>query len=762
MNRLWRAWGALAGGQSQRVSRNVVGSMERRLYGINQPTDGLVESVLVANRGEIACRVMRTARKLGVRTIAVYSEADSMSPHVELADEAVCIGPAASADSYLRQDRILDAIRQTNAKAVHPGYGFLSERSSFVEMLEDNGVVFVGPGSFAIQAMGDKIESKKLAQEAGVSVIPGFIGEVHNEEEVLEIARSIQYPVMIKASAGGGGKGMRIAWNDEEALEGYHLSKDEAKASFGDDRMLIEKFIDNPRHIEIQIIADSHGNVVYLPERECSIQRRNQKVVEEAPSPFIDPETRKAMGEQAVALAKAVNYKSAGTVEMLVDSQKNFYFLEMNTRLQVEHPVTEEISGVDLVHEMLRVASGHTLSFTQDDISINGWSMESRVYAEDPVRNFLPMIGPLLNYEEPSEHVKDHPDFTDPKALRVDSGIREGSEISVFYDPMISKLVTWGPTREDARTRMLTALDCYHVRGVTNNLGFLQDIVRHPRFASGNTSTKFIPEEYPEGYVPALPEAEDEFDLLSSIGVAHLMRTRIQEEIFSNRQSREFEKAVAVSVVMQVTLPSGEKAAPKTVLAYTNDEAAIMGQHDYPAMFRVSVGAEDGTSRTFHHATAWTPQDAVYKAQVDTNPPTGEEDVVVGADGNPPEVPPEDLRRTITQIMHAGDTNYSVIHRGVQYEVKVLTPRQAELYTHMIPKPKADLSNFLLSPMPGKVVSTMVSNGDKVEEGQPILVLEAMKMQNVIKAEASGVVKNLNVATGQLVEVEEALLEWEK
>uniref|UniRef100_A0A7M4FIB3 Propionyl-CoA carboxylase alpha chain, mitochondrial n=1 Tax=Crocodylus porosus TaxID=8502 RepID=A0A7M4FIB3_CROPO len=458
---------------------------------IYDPNEKTFEKLLIANRGEIACRVIKTCKKMGIKTVAVHSDVDSSAVHVKMADEAVCVGPAPTSKSYLNMDAIMEVIKKTRAQAVHPGYGFLSENKEFARRLELDGITFIGPDTHAIQAMGDKIESKLLAKNAKVNTIPGFDGVVKDADEAVRIAREIGYPVMIKASAGGGGKGMRIAWDDEETREGFRFSSQEAASSFGDDRLLIEKFIDNPRHIEIQVLGDKHGNALWLNERECSIQRRNQKVVEEAPSTFLDPETRRAMGEQAVALAKAVKYSSAGTVEFLVDSKKNFYFLEMNTRLQVEHPVTECITGLDLVQEMIRVAKGYPLRHKQADIPINGWAVECRVYAEDPYKSFgLPSIGKLSQYREP----------LDVPNVRVDSGIQQGSDISIYYDPMISKLVTYGSNRAEALQRMEEALDNYIIRGVTHNIALLREVIIHPRFVQGDISTKFLPEVYPDGF----------------------------------------------------------------------------------------------------------------------------------------------------------------------------------------------------------------------------------------------------------------------
>jgi len=505
-------------------------SYDKELYTLDpiNPDEPKFEKILIANRGEIACRVIKTAKAMGIKTVAVHSDVDSNALHVKLADESVCVGPAPTSESYLRADRILEAVKQTGAQAVHPGYGFLSENTHFAAQLEKAGAVFVGPNSRAILDMGDKIHSKKVAAAAKVNMIPGYDGEIKDEDECVKVANDIGYPVMIKASAGGGGKGMRIAWNDKECREGFRLSKQEAKSSFGDDRMLVEKFIDNPRHIEMQILADKHGNAIWLNERECSIQRRNQKVIEEAPSSFVDPDMRRRMGEQAVQLALAVGYDSAGTVEFLVDSQKNFYFLEMNTRLQVEHPITEEITRLDIVQQMLRVAYGHKLNIQQKHIGIDGWSFECRVYAEDPYKGFgLPSVGRLTKYEEPT-HIP---------GIRCDSGIREGSEISIYYDPLICKLVSHGRNRDEALNRISNALDHYVIRGVTHNIPLLRDIVDEKRFRSGNITTKYLPETYPEGFMGATLSPDEETSLVavsSALNARKIARART----FTN-QSRQ-------------------------------------------------------------------------------------------------------------------------------------------------------------------------------------------------------------------------------
>eukprot|EP01027_Heterolobosea_sp_BB2_P013534 GEZU01019518.1.p1 GENE.GEZU01019518.1~~GEZU01019518.1.p1 ORF type:complete len:692 (-),score=254.09 GEZU01019518.1:116-2191(-) len=653
------------------------------------------DKILIANRGEIACRVMQTCKRLGIKTVAIYSEADAAAKHVRMADEAVCVGPAPSSQSYLNVDAIMKAIKQTGAQAVHPGYGFLSENANFADMLEKNNITFIGPSSYSIRAMGDKIESKKLAKAAGVNTIPGFLGEVNTEDDVVRIANEIGYPVMIKASAGGGGKGMRIAWNDQEAKEGFRLSKKEAAASFGDDRMLIEKFIDNPRHIEIQIIADTHGNTVYLPERECSIQRRNQKVIEEAPSTALDPETRKAMGEQAAALARAVQYKSAGTVEMLVDSKKNFYFLEMNTRLQVEHPITEYITKLDLVEEMLRAASGRPLSVKQSDVKIHGWATEARVYAEDPYRNFLPSIGTLKTYIEPS---------TESGEVRVDSGITEGSEISIYYDPMICKLITHGNTRDESIERMKAALDTYVIRGVNHNIPFLRSVLENKRYLSGNISTKFIPEEYPEGFSGFQLNAEQNKQLVASAAVIELMRAQRAYTITGR-------------------LPSSIVPQHKDLVITVNEKDHQVHVSSDPATgkYTVKVDGEDVTM-----SPNWPVGNHIFTASA-------------GQDKN-----------VIVQVVKTKSNGYTLQFYGTQVQY-IQTPVPAVF----------DASKFVLSPMPGSIVSVNVKPGDKVIIGQEVAVVEAMKMQNVLRATRDGVVKAVFAKQGDTVAVEDKLVEFE-
>ena len=663
----------------------------------------MFKKILIANRGEIACRVIKTARKMGIKTVAVYSDADRNALHVKMADEAVHIGPPPANQSYIVIDKIMDAIRQTGAEAVHPGYGFLSENKLFAEALEKEGVAFIGPPAGAIEAMGDKITSKKLAQEAGVSTVPGHMGLIEDAEEAVKIATEIGYPVMIKASAGGGGKGMRIAWNDDEAREGFQSSKNEAAASFGDDRIFIEKFVTQPRHIEIQVLADKHGNTIYLNERECSIQRRNQKVIEEAPSPFLDEETRKAMGAQSCALAAAVDYCSAGTVEFIVDGDKNFYFLEMNTRLQVEHPVTELITGVDLVEQMIRVANGEKLSLTQDDIGINGWAMESRLYAEDPYRNFLPSIGRLTRYRPPAEV---------EQKVRNDTGVYEGGEISMFYDPMIAKLCSWGPTRGDAIEEMRVALDSFEVEGIGHNLPFLSAVMDHEKFISGNITTAFIAEEYPEGFEGAVLDAP----MLKKVAAAAAAMHRVVEIRRARVSGRMDNHERVVGSDWVVTL-QGENHAVKI-------DADREGS---------TVTFDDGSSHRV--ASDWTPGDTLAKLDI-----SGER-VVLKTD-------------KVTGGMR-------IRCRGADLKVHVRTPRQAELAALMPEKLPPDTSKLLLCPMPGLVVSVAVEVGDEVQEGQALCTVEAMKMENVLRAEKKATVTKINAGPGDSLAVDEVIMEFE-
>jgi len=662
----------------------------------------MFSKILVANRGEIACRVIRTARQMGILTVAVYSDADAGSLPVRMADEAVHIGPSAAAESYLLADRILDAIRATGAQAVHPGYGFLSENAEFARRLDKEGIAFIGPPPNAIAAMGDKIESKKLANDAGVNTVPGHMGIIEDDDEAVKIAAEIGFPVMIKASAGGGGKGMRIAFDEGEVREGFRSARNEARSSFGDDRVFIEKFVEEPRHIEIQILADGHGNVVYLGERECSIQRRHQKVIEEAPSPFLDEATRKAMGEQSCALARAVGYRSAGTVEFIVDKDQNFYFLEMNTRLQVEHPVTEMITGLDLVEQMIRVADGEALTFGQDDVRLNGWAIEARVYAEDPARNFLPAIGRLSRYRAPVE---------DGHTVRIDTGVCEGSEISMFYDPMIAKLTTHGDDRDMAIARMQDALDAYYIRGTGHNTAFLASILAHPRFAQGRLTTNFIADEYPDGYAPEAPKGDlrDRF-----CAVAAYVHGRYSARARQSGLHGEPELPVEVC---EWRVQVGSDMVPAAV-TYSDDGAAV-----------------DIGGRNLAFRSEWTLGDPVVHASFNNGD-------------------------TTFQVDRIG-TAYRITHRGVEADIRVLTIRTSELAGLMPEKEPPDLSKFVLSPMPGLLVSLAVQEGAQVRAGEEVAVVEAMKMENVLRASADGIVKTLHATPGDSLSVDQAIVEFE-
>jgi propionyl-CoA carboxylase alpha chain len=667
----------------------------------------MFKKILIANRGEIACRVIKTAQKLGIATVAVYSDADRDALHVKMADEAVHIGPPPANQSYIVIEKILDAIRQTGADAVHPGYGFLSENPHFAEALRAADVTFIGPPPAAIEAMGDKITSKKIAASAGVSTVPGHMGLIEDAEEAVRIATSIGYPVMIKASAGGGGKGMRIAWNDEEAREGFQLSRNEAKSSFGDDRIFIEKFVTQPRHIEIQVLGDLHGNVVYLGERECSIQRRNQKIIEEAPSPFLDEATRKAMGEQSVALAKAVGYASAGTVEFIVDGDRNFYFLEMNTRLQVEHPVTELITGLDLVEEMIRVAAGERLRITQQEVKLNGWAIESRLYAEDPFRNFLPSIGRLKRYRPPVEGEQE-----DGTIIRNDTGVFEGGEISMYYDPMIAKLCTWAPDRITAIDAMSRALDDFEVEGIGHNLPFLSAVMQQERFRSGNITTAYIPEEFPDGFQ----------------GVA--------------AGPAETRKLAAIAAFMHVR---SEHRAVRISGALANHARRV------PANWIVKLGdceislraetVEDGSlSIDFGDSTV----------QVESDWLPGRNHAVFTVDGE-----------RIGAKTGPHGSGWRLRWRGIDVVARVRTPRVAELARLMPEKLPPDTSKMLLCPMPGVITAIAVQVGDTVEEGQVLCTVEAMKMENVLRAERRGTVKQINAEPGKSLAVDELIMEFE-
>ncbi|AHK45946.1 propionyl-CoA carboxylase alpha chain protein [Ensifer adhaerens OV14] len=667
----------------------------------------MFKKILIANRGEIACRVIRTAKKLGIATVAVYSDADRDAMHVRMADEAVHIGPSPSAQSYIVIDKIIEAIRKTGADAVHPGYGFLSENAAFAEALEKEGVAFIGPPVGAIQAMGDKITSKKLAAEAGVSTVPGHMGLIADADEAVKISGSIGYPVMIKASAGGGGKGMRIAWNDQEAREGFQSSKNEAKNSFGDDRIFIEKFVTEPRHIEIQVLGDKQGNTLYLGERECSIQRRNQKVIEEAPSPFLDAATRKAMGEQAVALSKAVGYHSAGTVEFIVDGNRNFYFLEMNTRLQVEHPVTELVTGLDLVEQMIRVAAGEKLTFGQADVKLNGWAIESRLYAEDPYRNFLPSIGRLTRYRPPVEGAND-----DGTVIRNDTGVFEGGEISMYYDPMIAKLCTWGPDRQMAVEAMAEALDQFEVEGIGHNLPFLSAVMQQQRFRDGRLTTAYIAEEFADGFHGVTPDEASARKLAAiAVSINQVLQERasqISGTIGNHRRIVGYDWVVNLAN-MDFALTSGASADG----AY--------------------VRFEDGTSASI--AGDWTPGRTLATFNIDNQP--------------------------MSVKVELTGTAIRLRWRGIDVIARVRSPRVAELAKLMPKKLPPDTSRMLLCPMPGVITSVSVKAGDTVEAGQSLAIVEAMKMENILRAEKRATVKRVAVTAGASLAVDELIMEFE-
>jgi len=662
--------------------------------------------ILIANRGEIACRVIKTARKMGIKTVAVYSDADRDARHVELADEAVHIGAPPSRESYLVMDKIIAACKQTGAQAVHPGYGFLSENEEFSRRVEEEGIVFIGPKHASIAAMGDKIASKKLANEAQVNTIPGYNAAIDTAEHAVEIAKGIGYPVMIKASAGGGGKGLRVAFNDKEAFEGFTSCRNEARNSFGDDRVFIEKFVEEPRHIEIQVLGDGHGNTVYLWERECSIQRRHQKVIEEAPSPFLDDATRQAMGEQAVALAKAVNYQSAGTVEFVVGKDKSFYFLEMNTRLQVEHPVTEGITGLDLVELMIRVAAGEPLPFKQADIQRNGWAMECRINAEDPFRNFLPSTGRLVKYAPPPE----------VDGVRVDTGVYEGGEIPMYYDSMIAKLIVHAPTRNEAIAKMRQALNGFAIRGISSNIPFQAALLAHPKFVSGDFNTGFIAEQFPSGFSAAAVPHDDETFLRALAAVANRVHTQRAMRISGQLPGHEY-KASEDFVV--VTSRNGDPPHNTSVSVKVNEKA-----------FDVTAG------------------DRHYCIEMQT--PL--RDIVIRGTSNG--------EPFCAQIERMG-LAYRVMHNGTQIEAKVFTPRAAQLNELMPFKAPPDLSKFLLSPMPGLLVDVAVAPGQTVRAGEKLAVIEAMKMENILLATQDGVVAEVAAKTGESLAVDQVIIKFQ-
>jgi len=675
----------------------------------------MFKKILIANRGEIAVRIIKTCRRMGIATVQVYSEADAGSLAVEMADESVLIGPAPANQSYLLADRIVEAVRQTGAEAVHPGFGFLSENAGFARRLRDEGIAFIGPNPEAIEAMGDKITSKRFAAEAGVSTVPGHMGLIESTEEAVRIAREIGYPVMIKASAGGGGKGIRVAHSDDDMAEGFAAVKAEALNAFGDDRVFLEKFIVDPRHIEIQVLGDKHGNVVHLFERECSIQRRNQKVIEEAPSPLLDEATRAAMGAQAVALARAVNYDSAGTVEFVAGQDKSFYFLEMNTRLQVEHPVTELITGVDLVEQMIRSAWGEKLAFEQDDLKIDGWAIESRIYAEDPYRGFLPSIGRLVRYEQPEEGL--HPDgYT----VRNDSGVREGDEISMFYDPMIAKLCAWAPTRAEAVEGMARALEDTHLAGLGHNVPFLAAVMDQPRFRSGALSTSYIKDEFPDGF-HGLPPSPAQTRLMVAAAMA-------MHEILSEQAGDPSARTDWVVLV--------DKAPHPVSLSYDDAEALTLRllPMEHREGDREAVEGSDGSAVVRLADIDWRPGLAQFRAVLDGEPFTAE--VARAPDG------------------------FVIRHRAARARVRVLTPAIAALYARLPEKQAADTSKLVLSPMPGLVVAIPVEPGQEVKAGETVAIIEAMKMQNILKAERDGVVKAISAKAGDPVAADDVLVEF--
>ena len=666
----------------------------------------MFKTILIANRGEIACRVIKTARRMGIRTVAVYSDADKDALHVEMADDAVAIGPPAAAQSYLAIDKIVAACLKTGAEAVHPGYGFLSERAAFALALAEAKIVFIGPNPKAIEAMGDKIESKKFANAAKVSTVPGHLGVIETPERAAEIADEIGYPVMIKASAGGGGKGMRIAHSRKEVAEGFARARSEAKSSFGDDRVFVEKFIVNPRHVEIQVLGDKHGTVIYLGERECSIQRRNQKVIEEAPSPLLDAKTRKKMGEQAVALAKAVQYDSAGTVEFVAGQDRSFYFLEMNTRLQVEHPVTELVTGVDLVEEMIRSAAGEPLRLKQADVKLTGWAVESRVYAEDPTRGFLPSTGRLTRYRPPAEGTNDG------VTVRNDTGVFEGGEISIHYDPMIAKLVTHAPDRLGAIEAQATALDAFVIDGIRHNIPFLSALMQHPRWREGRLSTGFIAEEFPDGFHPLVAEGETERRLV--VAAAMIDHTHNLRKRHISGQLRE---------------PEQMRFELKRVVAMGKRRVELEIE---PRMIGVAIVFADGRKVEAH--SEWKPGDALWRGTVD------------GAD----------IAVQARPLLNG----YALSHAGVAVDTRVYTRREAQLAALMIEHKGADGSRFLLCPMPGLVKAVAVKVGQEVKAGEQLCIVEAMKMENVLIAERDATVKAILCKEGDSLAVDAVIMEF--
>ena len=677
-------------------------------------TTKMFKKILIANRGEIACRVMKTAKKMGIKTVAVYSEADKEARHVQMADEAICIGPAPSRESYLLMERIIQACKDTGAEAVHPGYGFLSENEQLAKRCEAEDIVFIGPKHQSIAAMGDKIASKKLALAANVNTIPGHNEAIASTAEAVKIAQDIGYPVMIKASAGGGGKGLRVAFNDKEAVEGFVACKTEAMNSFGDDRIFIEKFVEGPRHIEIQVLGDSYGHVVYLHERDCSIQRRHQKVIEEAPSPFIDPATRKAMGEQAVALAQAVHYQSAGTVEFVVGKDKSFYFLEMNTRLQVEHPVTENITGIDLVEQMIRVAAGEKLAFKQEDIPLNGWSMECRINADDPFRNFLPSTGRLVKYRPPEE----------ADGVRVDTGVYEGGEIPMYYDSMIAKLIVHGKDRSEAIEKMRSALNDFVIRGIHSNIPFQAALLQHPRFVSGDFTTGFISEEYPQGFKTDSVQPTDPKRLAA---LAAFMRYRYLEHIkMIDGQLAGHEMTIAKQFIVVTGRRVGSKEQPIEIPIRVELKDST---------YSVYIDDADGVSR-YDILSHWRPGEICLRATINST------------------------HKVTAQVERRGG-KYLLVLDGAQYECMVLSPLGAELQRRMPIKVPPDTSKFIMSPMPGLLTNISVKLGESVTAGQKLAAIEAMKMENTLTAAQDGVVAEICAKVGESLAVDQLIIRFE-
>jgi propionyl-CoA carboxylase alpha chain len=664
----------------------------------------MFKRILIANRGEIACRIIKTARRMGIETVAVYSEADRDALHVEMADDAVAIGPSPAAQSYLVIDKIVAACKSSGAEAVHPGYGFLSEREAFASALAAAGIIFIGPNPKAIAAMGDKIESKKAAAAAKVSTVPGHLGVIEDEKQAAKIADEIGYPVMIKASAGGGGKGMRIAHSREEVADGFARARSEAKSSFGDDRVFIEKFITDPRHIEIQVLGDKHGHVIYLGERECSIQRRNQKVLEESPSPLLDEATRKKMGEQAVALAKAVGYDSAGTVEFVAGQDRSFFFLEMNTRLQVEHPVTELVTGIDLVEQMIRVAAGEPLKLKQSDIKLNGWAVESRIYAEDPYRNFAPSIGRLVRYRPPAEGVHDG------VTVRNDTGVTEGGEISLYYDPMIAKLVTHAKTRLAAIDAQGNALDAFTIEGIRHNIPFLAAIMHHPRWRSGKLSTAFIAEEFPKGFERVAPAG----------AVAHTIAgvAAAIDHVLGERKRK-------ISGQLNTTLARERRRAIWLGL----DEIQANVDHDGKD---ITVTFEDGARHVLF--SDWAPGQPLWEGSFDGTP--------------------------VAVHVRPVPNGFELAYHGIEVKAFVYTEREAR-YARLMPVKKlSDTGKAVRCPMPGLVVSIAVGEGQEVKAGETLAVVEAMKMENILRAERDGTIKKIRVKKGDSVAVDAVIMEF--